>query len=76
MNNRLLPVGSSPLEVAAAEALSSLADIPVPIRDLWNPDRCPVRMLPYLAWAWSVDRWDMDWPEQAKREAIRASMFV
>ncbi|CDL85438.1 phage tail protein I [Xenorhabdus szentirmaii] len=76
MNNRLLPVGSSPLEVAAAAALSSLADIPVPIRDLWNPDRCPVRMLPYLAWAWSVDRWDMDWPEQAKRDAIKAAMFV
>ncbi|QTL38492.1 phage tail protein I [Xenorhabdus budapestensis] len=76
MNNRLLPVGSSPLEVAAAEALSSLADIPVPLRDLWQPDRCPVRLLPYLAWAWSVDRWDMDWPEIVKRESIKAAMFI
>ncbi|MDX7987658.1 phage tail protein I [Xenorhabdus sp. 12] len=76
MNNRLLPTGSSPLEVAAAEALSTLADIPVPIRDLWHPDRCPVRLLPYLAWAWSVDRWDMDWSESTKREAIKVAMFV
>ncbi|MCC8364988.1 phage tail protein I [Xenorhabdus sp. PB61.4] len=76
MNNRLLPVGSSPLEVAAAEALSCLAAVPVPIRDVWQPDRCPVRLLPYLAWAWSVDRWDMDWPEQVKRESIKAAMFV
>ncbi|MGJ0629400.1 phage tail protein I [Xenorhabdus bovienii] len=76
MNNRLLPVGSSPLEMAAAEALASLADIPVPLRDLWHPDRCPVKWLPYLAWAWSVDRWDMDWPERVKRESINAAMFV
>ncbi|OKP03931.1 phage tail protein I [Xenorhabdus eapokensis] len=76
MNNRLLPVGSSPLEVAAATALSGLAEIPVPVRDLWNPDRCPVQLLPYLAWAWSVDRWDMDWPEHTKRESINAAMFV
>ncbi|WP_237386157.1 phage tail protein I [Xenorhabdus sp. Sc-CR9] len=76
MNNRLLPVGSSPLEVAAAEALSTLATIPVPIRDLWHPDRCPVRLLPYLAWAWSVDRWDMNWSGSTKREAIKVAMFV
>ncbi|PHM73717.1 phage tail protein I [Xenorhabdus kozodoii] len=76
MNNRLLPVGSAPLEIAAATALSSLADAPVPIRDLWHPDRCPVRLLPYLAWAWSVDRWDMDWPASVKRESIKAAMFV
>ncbi|KLU15527.1 MULTISPECIES: phage tail protein I [Xenorhabdus] len=76
MNNRLLPMGSSPLEIAAATALSSLAEIPVPVRDLWNPDRCPVRLLPYLAWAWSVDRWDMDWAESTKRESIKAAMFV
>ncbi|MCC8379569.1 phage tail protein I [Xenorhabdus sp. PB30.3] len=76
MNNRLLPAGSSPLEVAAAEALSNLAAVPVPIRDLWQPDRCPVRLLPYLAWAWSVDRWDMDWSEKTKRESIKVAMFV
>ncbi|PHM36210.1 phage tail protein I [Xenorhabdus mauleonii] len=76
MNNRLLPTGSSPLEVAAAEALSTLAAVPVPIRELWHPDRCPVRLLPYLAWAWSVDRWDMDWSESTKREAIKVAMFV
>ncbi|NRN27122.1 phage tail protein I [Photorhabdus heterorhabditis] len=76
MNNRLLPVGSSLLEVAAAEALASLSNVPVPLRDLWSPERCPVKLLPYLAWAWSVDRWDMDWPENTKRESIKASMFI
>ncbi|WP_218789976.1 phage tail protein I, partial [Klebsiella pneumoniae] len=27
-------------------------------RDLWNPWKCPVKFLPYLAWAFSVDRWE------------------
>ncbi|CAM3293685.1 Tail protein I (GpI) [Xenorhabdus nematophila ATCC 19061] len=76
MNNHLLPAGSSPLEVAAAQALACLADIPVPLRELWHPDRCPVLLLPYLAWAWSVDRWDVDWSESTKREAIKVAMFV
>ncbi|WP_273837933.1 phage tail protein I [Providencia rettgeri] len=76
MNNRLLPVGSSPLELAAAESLAEIERVPVPIRILWNPDLCPVHLLPYLAWAFSVDRWDKDWTEIAKRNAIKAAMFI
>ncbi|MEQ5740655.1 phage tail protein I, partial [Providencia rettgeri] len=45
MNNRLLPVGSSPLELAAAESLAQIERVPIPIRELWNPDKCPVHLL-------------------------------
>ena len=76
MSSRLLPVGSSKLEIAAAEACAQLEKVPVPIRELWNPDLCPVHLLPYLAWAFSVDRWDKDWTEKAKRDAIKAAMFI
>lgn len=76
MNNRLLPVGSSPLELAAAESLALIEHVPIPIRGLWNPDKCPVHLLPYLAWAFSVDRWDKDWTESTKRNAIKAAMFI
>ncbi|WGL95305.1 phage tail protein I [Arsenophonus nasoniae] len=76
MKSDLLPTGSSPLERAAAKALAEIERIPVPIRQLWHPDKCPVRLLPYLAWAFSVDRWDMNWPEKAKREAIKSAMFI
>lgn len=55
MSDRLLPTGSSALEVAAAEALASLGAMNVPLRQLWNPQTCPVALLPYLAWAWSVE---------------------
>jgi len=76
MNDRLLPSGSTPLEVAAADALSQIAHIPVPLRQLWNPNTCPLPLLPYLAWAFSVDRWDEKWPEAAKRAAVRSALFV
>lgn len=76
MAARLLPGNASELERLAAEALAQIERVPVPIRDLWNPDTCPVALLPYLAWAFSVDRWSQAWPESAKRAAIRAAYFI
>lgn len=75
-NARLLPVGSSPLEVAAAAACAELTAVPVPLRDLWNPQTCPAKFLPYLAWAFSVDRWDEKWPEATKRSVIKSAYFI
>ncbi len=37
-DSRLLPTGSSPLEVAAAKACAEIEKTPVSIRELWNPD--------------------------------------
>lgn len=48
----------------------------VPLRDLYNADTCPVQLLPHLAWAWSVDRWDYRWTESTKRAAIKASYYI
>ncbi len=76
MNNRLLPAGSSPLEIAAAQACARLGEVPVPLRQLWNADLCPLPLLPYLAWAWSVDRWDESWPEATKRVVVKSSAYV
>ncbi len=76
MSDRLLPVGSSQLEVAAAEACARLQQLPVPLRTLWNPQTCPLPLLPYLAWAWSVDRWDQEWPEETRRSVVAASQFI
>ncbi|WP_411958907.1 phage tail protein I [Pseudomonas sp. s4] len=72
----LLPGNATDLERQAAEALTQIGRVPVPIRDLINPDRCPVALLPFLAWAFSVDRWDSRWPEAAKRASIRSSFFI
>ena len=53
---RLLPSNASRLEVLAAQALAQIERVPVPIRDLLNPDRCPVALLPYLALLDAVSR--------------------
>ena len=76
MAARLLPGNATELERLAAQALAQIERVPVPLRDLWNPDTCPVALLPYLAWAFSVDRWSQAWPESAKRNAINAAYFI
>lgn len=73
---RLLPGNATALERNAAQALAQIERVPVPLRELWNPDTCPVALLPYLAWAFSVDRWSSAWPESAKRAAINAAYFI
>jgi phage tail P2-like protein len=72
----LLPGNASRLERAAAEALADIQRVPVPIRPLWNPNDCPAYLLPYLAWAFSVDRWDPNWSTEAKRDVCRAAWAV
>ncbi|MEO8643074.1 phage tail protein I [Pseudomonas sp.] len=76
MKTSLLPPNGKQLEHLAAEALAQIERVPVPIRDLLNPDRCPVQLLPYLAWAFSVDRWDSTWSEATKRQVIKGSYFI
>lgn len=70
----LLPINSTQLE-QAMEATFFEKTI-VPLRDLYNADTCPVHLLPHLAWAWSVDRWDYRWTEATKRAAIKASYYI
>ena len=76
MTTCLLPGNATELERNAAQALAQIERVPIPLRDLWNPETCPVELLPYLAWAFSVDRWSPAWPESAKRAAIRAAYFI
>lgn len=72
----LLPSNSTPLERQAAQALAQIQRVPIPLRTLYNPDLCPLPLLPYLAWAFSVDRWDSKWTEAAKRAAIRSAYYI
>lgn len=74
--SELLPANSTRLERNLATVGAAIERIPVPLRDLFNPDRCPVDYLPFLAWALSVDRWSPEWPEATKRAVIKASFFI
>jgi phage tail P2-like protein len=69
-----LPLNSTPLELALEAA--NYEDTLIPLRSLYNADTCPEHLLPYLAWAWSVDRWNNAWSSEAKRSAIRSAYTV
>ncbi|MEE4348838.1 MAG: phage tail protein I [Pacificimonas sp.] len=75
--SRLLPPNSTALERGLAGVMASrMEGIDLPVRDLWSAERCPEHLLPWLAWALSVDVWDERWTEAQKRAAIEASFFI
>lgn len=74
----LLPTSATLREKAllTAEVAIILDKKPEVITTIWDPQRCPVNLLPYLAWALSVDVYNDDWDEQLKRDVISASPIV
>lgn len=76
MSQSLLPPASSALERRLAEACCGISGLNVPLRDLWNPATCPASFLPYLAWSFSVDRWDEAWPESVKRRVVLDAFYI
>ncbi|POZ17052.1 phage tail protein I [Lelliottia aquatilis] len=76
MTERILPTGATALELHAEQASAEVSAVSVPIRTLWDPDTCPLPLLPYLAWAFSVERWDNQWDEDTKRSVIRGSYML
>ncbi|MCR4493441.1 phage tail protein I [Klebsiella pneumoniae] len=76
MNNTLLPPSSTAWMRGAETVTARLSVITVALRTLWTPMECPVDLLPYLAWALSVDRWDKSWPAEKKIAAIQQSYWL
>jgi len=74
----LLPPNASQLELDLEQAISApCAQIAVErIETLWRPQQCPTELLPWLAWALSVDYWDPRWDEQTKRDVVAASIPI
>jgi phage tail P2-like protein len=72
----LLPPNSTLLERALEQAAAHIDEIPYPLDLLWDPQRCPVQLLPWLAWGLSVDSWDPEWSEQDKRDAVANSIAL
>lgn len=64
----LLPPNATALERALAA--SAPLDLPVRIGTLWNAETCPAELLPWLAWALSVDFWSLAGNEAQQRGLI------
>lgn len=76
MMNSLLPPNATALEKNIETSTQRMTDLPLQIRDVWNPDTCPVALLPWLAWAMSVDAWKPYWPESVKRASIKNAVEI
>lgn len=76
MARDLLPPNASPLLRAIAAANARLGEVPVPIRDLMNPDTIRLDLLPWLAWHLGVVTWKDDWPERIKRARVKAAIPI
>lgn len=75
-NGALLRHATAIEKSAESVASSRLGEIDVRIRDLWDPDTCPIELLPWLAWAFSVGGWKDYWGEKEKRDAIKLAVQI
>lgn len=76
MGKTLLPVNATELEKACESAVARIGNLPVQINQIWDPENCPEKLLPWLAWALSVDSWDSSWPVATKRNLIAQSVYI
>ena len=67
------PKGSHAIDLAASRAFTLNPQVLV---DVTDPDDCPLAVLPFLAWAYSVDEWPEGATEAEKRAIIKASIAV
>jgi len=75
--DRLLPPSATTSERAIETVIAErTAGIDAPISKLWDVDNCPAEVLPFLAWAFSVEVWDHAWSEEIKRNVIRNAVRV
>lgn len=68
---QLLPLNRTTFEGAVIDAGAFRELDPSVIRTLYDVDRCPPQFLPYLAWALSVDFWELAADDDQRRELIR-----
>nr|WP_232015574.1 phage tail protein I [Stenotrophomonas maltophilia] len=71
----LLPPNATHAERGLTRAIVA-RPLPVDITALWDADRCPTALLPWLAWALSVDEWKAYWPEAVKRARVRTAIAI
>ena len=76
MVKTLLPPNATLLELATEASMAIAFDHDIDIDLLWSAEKCPIELLPYLAWALSVDTWNADWPEHVKRQVVASSVYV
>lgn len=76
VSDSLLPNNATVFEESMEGATARISDVPVLVRNVWNPQTCPASLLPWLSWALRVNEWDSSWPEATQRAVIASSARV
>lgn len=74
--NSLLPPNATAQERALEAVTARISNVPIPAPDIIDPDTCPEALLPWLAWALSVDDWSADWTLRVKRAQVRNAIAI
>lgn len=72
----LLPPATTAFERALEAVTARAGGFALPLGSLTNPATCPPQVLPFLAWALSVDSWNPDWDLTTKRAVVGAAIDV
>ncbi len=75
-NNSLLPINATRLLRDLESVGVGNLDLETLNRYVNNPTQAPENILPWLAWAVSVDDWSDNWPLDVRRNVIKASIEV
>jgi len=76
MSKSLLPINASQLLKDLENSSLKATSLEALNRYVTNPDLAPDNILPWLAWAVSVDDWSDNWPKVIKREMIKNSISL
>ncbi|WP_336164371.1 phage tail protein I [Acinetobacter sp. 85] len=72
----LLPSNTTAFEKKIVETTSKTSELNTNLSSLIRIDDAPADFLSILAWQFSVDRWQDDWPDEVKRAQIKNSIKV
>ncbi len=76
MSKSLLPINASQLLKDLENSSLKATSLEALNRYVTNPDLAPDNILPWLAWAVSVDDWSDNWSLAVKRNVIKASINI
>lgn len=72
----LLPPNTTGFEKKIVETTAKSTELNTNLSSLIRVDDAPADFLSILAWQFSVDRWQDDWPDEVKRAQIKNSIKV
>lgn len=72
----LLPPNTTAFEKKIVETTAKTTELNTNLSSLIRIDDAPADFLSILAWQFSVDRWQDDWPDEVKRAQIKNSIKV